>query len=126
MKTCTKCREHKRQEDFYGRKAECKSCQRKYASRKYVENEKKSPRHWKDTNLKRNYGISLEEFEKIADDQKHLCAICSLKKDLCLDHRHSDGLVRGLLCRKCNAGLGQFLDSSTILKKAIAYLESCD
>lgn len=53
------------------------------------------------------------------------CAICSAEfphSELLVDHDHGTGLVRGLLCRNCNIGLGNFLDSEHLLLKAIEYL----
>jgi Recombination endonuclease VII len=57
--------------------------------------------------------------------QNGLCAICKRKpaKKLCVDHCHATGIVRGLLCRKCNTGLGCYEDNPTFLRSATAYLE---
>ena len=69
------------------------------------------------------YGLSLEEVRKARSSEAE-CAICGRKKKLEVDHCHESGRVRGLLCRRCNGGLGQFGDSAEALRKAVAYLEN--
>lgn len=81
--------------------------------------------------LKRVYGMSLEEYKELFDSQNGVCAICGEKakggktstRELHIDHDHVTGRNRGLLCHKCNPGLGQFNDSIEMLEKAIAYLK---
>ena len=76
---------------------------------------------------KRNYGITLKEYEELIQEQNNVCAICgqvcSTGKKLAIDHDHTTGKVRGLLCKNCNVALGQFKDSVDVLQKAIKYLE---
>jgi hypothetical protein len=79
--------------------------------------------------LKKHYNLSLEDYNLILSAQKSSCAICeahetTLNSWLSVDHDHSNGTVRGLLCRKCNTGLGGFRDSVENLQKAIEYLEN--
>lgn len=83
--------------------------------------------------LQNTYGVDYEWYNKQLDRQDHLCAICSTEGwtmadhhvlKLVVDHCHSSGRVRGLLCHNCNRGLGLFKDSSTSLVKALKYLES--
>lgn len=77
--------------------------------------------------LTRYYGITLDEYEKLFDNQHGKCAICGLsenRRKLCVDHSHTTGDVRGLLCTKCNMMLGSARDSKQILSKAIEYLDS--
>lgn len=70
------------------------------------------------------YGISNEMFESLRASQNNACAICKLEvKELCVDHDHETGMVRALLCRKCNTGLGHFKDNVTTIENAIKYLE---
>jgi len=78
--------------------------------------------------IKREYGITYEERQKILESQNNSCAICSKKemtntKKLAIDHSHVTSKVRGLLCHQCNLGIGNFSDSIEILKSAIQYLE---
>jgi len=58
--------------------------------------------------------------------QDFVCAICKGPPEdtLCVDHCHDSGRVRGLLCRKCNTGLGSFRDEPDLMLKAIKYLEA--
>lgn len=73
----------------------------------------------------RNYGLTVEDYQKMIESQDSRCAICGLQSDnLFVDHCHSSGKVRGLLCRHCNFGLGFFRDDSEVLAKAIGYLRN--
>lgn len=78
--------------------------------------------------LKKNYGLSLEKFEALYKSQKGCCACCgkhesNFKRGLHVDHDHTSGQVRGLLCTRCNPGLGYFEDSIAKLEMAITYLK---
>ena len=81
-------------------------------------------RNWR---LKFKYGISLAVYDYIWDRQKGVCKICGLPnkdgKKLSVDHDHKTGKVRGLLCNRCNRGLGVFRDDPEILHKATEYLK---
>lgn len=69
---------------------------------------------------KKTYGMSLEE----VDEAKGMgCAICQSHDSLAIDHCHKSGKVRGVLCGKCNRGLGNFLDDPQLLRAAALYLE---
>lgn len=75
------------------------------------------------SHFKRKYGITMEKYKELYDAQKGNCAICESHKEiLCVDHNHKDGKVRGLLCQKCNKGIGLLNDDEKILSKAIEYL----
>lgn len=93
-----------------------------------------NPHILKDKYLKRNYGISYQQYQEMFDAQGGLCAICQrpetrvYKKTgdvmmLAVDHCHKTGTNRQLLCSFCNHGLGNFGDDVTLLCAAIAYLE---
>ncbi len=69
------------------------------------------------------YGITLAEYNQMVEDQKSECLICHKKfEKLVVDHDHSTGKVRGLLCLRCNLALGQFSDDVSLLRGAIEYL----
>ena len=81
------------------------------------------------------YGISREEFNKMVENQSGVCAICGKPeratakntgktKCLSVDHDHSTGNVRGLLCSCCNTAIGHLRDDPNLLRKAASYLES--
>ena len=71
-----------------------------------------------------NRGISPDDFARMLARQNGRCASCKIRpaETLCVDHCHRTGMVRGLLCRKCNTGLGCFNDSPALMLKAMAYL----
>lgn len=78
--------------------------------------------------LRKMYGISVEDYDELVAKQKGLCLICeqldTSGKRLAVDHHHDTGLVRGLLCARCNLGLGYFTDDPERLRRAAAYLEA--
>lgn len=78
---------------------------------------------------KERYGITLDQYNKILEDQNYKCKICKtedtgskLTSNLCVDHCHKTGKVRGILCNKCNSALGFFKDNKNIIKQALLYL----
>lgn len=131
----------------YLRCRECRnSSERKRLKIKYIKTPKKHekikvPSFIKHEDKPHAYTI-LHRFKMSADDyysmlekQNGLCAICKkpetqLKKKynkvkmLSVDHCHSTGKIRGLLCHQCNAGLGSFKDSVTYLASAIDYIKA--
>jgi hypothetical protein len=81
-------------------------------------------RDQKEASLKHNYGLSLEQYNKMRANQARFCAICFKPEDiLCVDHCHKTGTVRELLCRRCNTGLGAFRDSPELLRLGALYVE---
>ena len=69
------------------------------------------------------YGLSVAEVEHLKSLQNYQCAICQRSAPLVIDHCHITGLRRGLLCRNCNLGLGQFRDNLASLERAMEYLK---
>jgi hypothetical protein len=85
--------------------------------------------------LQTTFGLSLEQYEAMHESQKGLCAIChkpetaknnydAVTRKLAVDHNHSTGKIRGLLCSACNTGLGLLQDNPAVLQAAIEYLKS--
>ena len=74
--------------------------------------------------LKRLYGMSPADYDALLAKQDGVCATCGKpsKETLCVDHCHATGTIRGLLCRKCNIGLGCYDDDPATLVTALAYL----
>lgn len=91
--------------------------------------ENRDPLVHRNTMLRANYGMTLDDYYQRYVAQEGKCAICGEKKPssgrdgLAVDHCHSKGHIRGLLCTHCNHGLGKFKDSVEVLAKAIEYLK---
>lgn len=154
MKQCTKCKEWKDKSCFYKHKEckdgldpRCKTCisirekqrrqkpevrqQRILSDRKYRKT-KNGKYKLKNANLKYHYGITLEEYDQMFEQQNGVCAICSKPETaknkyglrrLSVDHDHKTGEVRGLLCTGCNLILGHMRDNKERVLKAAIYLE---
>ena len=79
--------------------------------------------------MKRIYGITIDEYDKMFEEQNGVCAICSTfeventRGRLCIDHDHRDGRVRGLLCIGCNTAIGSLKDDINLFLEAIKYLQ---
>lgn len=74
---------------------------------------------------RKTYGISLEEYRELMHKNDGWCALCLEKheqKEMVLDHDHGTNVLRGVICRKCNTGLGMFGDSPERLALALHYL----
>lgn len=93
----------------------------------------KNPISARNSSLKNTNGITLEYYNMLLSQQQGVCAICGNEetrvdvrtgktKNLSVDHCHTTGKIRGLLCDKCNNGLGRFRDNPDFLAKAISYL----
>lgn len=103
-----------------GRQTQCKECHGKRYDRE----------RWHKTNVFRNFGITKEEYEAMAEAQNHCCAICGTPETakrgrttlkLAVDHNHKTGKVRGLLCGTCNRKLG-VLENESFVAAATEYL----
>lgn len=101
---------------------------RKEQERAYVKTRlTQNPAHHRERDLKRKYGITLAHYLRLMDEQSHKCAVCgepSNGRRFDVDHCHSSGRVRGLLCRRCNLILGHAQDEPEVLMLAAGYLAS--
>jgi Recombination endonuclease VII len=109
----------------------CRQCVSDYSKATH------NPKKRRDENLRRNYGITSEEYEKMFAEQKGLCASCKLPetrpeprskvgaiRNLCVDHDHETGQVRSLLCAECNAALGMLKDDPKYIHMLLEYREN--
>ncbi|HPW67046.1 MAG TPA: endonuclease VII domain-containing protein [Salinivirgaceae bacterium] len=111
-KFCTKCGKFKELSKFnlkYGKpRSNCKECDKKHTSRFS------------------RYDLNKNDFQEMILNQNNKCAICGKNfknnRYTYIDHNHINGNVRGLLCPKCNALLGNCNDNIKILEFAIQYL----
>lgn len=105
----------------------CKPCHVAYVRR----HREKNPDYYRKVQLRYKFGITPEEYDALLARQDGACAICGQEetalgrhgevKLLSVDHNHETGEVRGLLCQRCNIGLGHFLTSENLIAAA-AYL----
>jgi hypothetical protein len=131
QKTCTQCGILKPLTDFYKRKnrpsghvSECKSCiiarnRARYEGSREEINDKRAAKV---------YGLTYEEVVEMRESSNGICQCCNRPglhhhKRLVIDHDHSTGKVRGLICSRCNSILGFAQDDLQTLKNLIAYLE---
>lgn len=148
MRTCPTCHETKPLSDFTILKngkpySYCRKCNAANTQRWQLANPDKAracARNWhaknphkdKEYRHRRRYGIEPQEYGDLWRAQSGLCAICGLPEtrvhrdgalfQLSVDHDHSTGEVRGLLCHGCNVGIGGLRDDISNLAKAIKYL----
>lgn len=135
MKKCTRCSKELPLTEFYkqsskksGYKSHCKPCILEQRKEYYSTPEgykAKIEKAWRDKGME----FTVEEYDKLLEEQDNGCAICGKVENsngtrLCVDHCHSTGKIRGLLCNHCNTALGKFRDDIELLNKAIDYLRS--
>ncbi|MGL5935035.1 MAG: endonuclease VII domain-containing protein [Cetobacterium sp.] len=129
MKTCRKCGVEKALAEFYkskkhpsGLQYACKACDRK----RLAAHDAIHPNRGQESHLRLTYGLTVQGYNRLLKEQGGTCAICyrpGLSKRLAVDHSHSTGTNRGLLCQPCNMALGLYEDSPTRLRRAAEYLE---
>ena len=133
VRVCTTCQVEKPINDFAkssrlptGRTTKCKGCSNEY-NRKW-----RTHLYNKDQNLKKSFGIALSDYQRMHDAQDGKCAICDKEETtmrsgrlmkLSVDHNHTTGEIRALLCNNCNRGIGLLNDDILVLRSAVNYLE---
>lgn len=114
--------------------ADTKEKQKEYMKKWWADNKERQQKYRKTADLKRSYGISLEQFNEMLVSQSALCAIChkpetqvhpksGLPYQLSVDHCHKTGNTRELLCNRCNRTLGMVNDNADLLKRMIEYVQ---
>lgn len=116
-------------DDFYqGQGRQCRSC--KYERYKHWYKTPRGKYVIRRHNLKRLFGITPEQYDRLLAKQSGVCAICGRHPDpseprrFHVDHCHSTGRVRGILCGQCNSGIGKLKDDPALLERAAAYLRT--
>lgn len=116
-------------------RAYCPECYSAWAKDRYARGIKRQPPEQKRGNhYQRTYGITLEEYDHMFQEQGKVCAICKQPEKkidgrshqvqrLHVDHDHKTGKVRGLLCNTCNVILGLVDDDPDYFKLLVTYLE---
>jgi len=152
MKKCSRCdtekptsEYHKDRRNSTGLYGWCKNCAKEKA-REYRANnidkvresqkqsKKNKPDFYRNKRLVYEFGITLAEYQEMLKSQNSVCAICFQPErrihprtgrlwELCVDHDHATGEIRGLLCCDCNTALGLFRDNPSNIRAAINYLE---
>lgn len=77
----------------------------------------------RDRSLARRYGITVDQYHSMLDEQDGHCAVCPSDVRLVVDHCHDSGEVRGILCDRCNVALGAARDDATTLRALAEYLD---
>jgi hypothetical protein len=120
-----------RREDPDYRRAELDDCARRYQEKTSTpEGAAEMAIHQRTGKLKRNYGMTIEQYDAMLAAQGGRCGCCDGTKSsflggnkLAVDHDHSTKCVRGLLCNTCNSGIGKLGDTLAGVKNAVRYLE---
>ena len=141
MKKCTVCKTWKSMDEYFnskrskdGKGYRCKSCDKKVRA-KSRSRSKATQDGYRRRQVAFAHGITVDDYDRMFDNQDGKCAICGTTnphgegsnstylKNLSIDHCHKTGRIRGLLCNKCNRGIGLLQDDSELLQRAIEYLK---
>lgn len=145
MKECKRCGRTKSLDSFYKRldkEARCKECVSEIRKAAYPEMRDKriaytkkyrdeNPEKIRDTKLRQAYGVGVEYFEAKLKEQGGVCAGCKenvkviwrgKEVRMALDHHHATGAPRGVLCIRCNRGLGLLQENPEVMINLIEYI----
>jgi hypothetical protein len=149
MKPCSVCNELKPLSEYSidnrntsGLRSICKPCAIKAEIIRYNkkrdrinalarEKNRLNPERTKNHSLKQKFGITLSEYNKMSEQQNHVCAVCGnpetvkrgqKTKTLAVDHCHETNKIRGLLCQKCNQALGLLKENVTTITNLLNYI----
>lgn len=132
MRVCIKCKQKKPLDEFsvdntrrgkIKRQSTCKLCKNAYGRHRYKTVPEYKERTWK----RQNINITFEEYTKLLKEANNSCQICKVHEDqleikLSVDHDHTTGAIRGLLCSKCNSAISFLQDDPVIIEAALAYI----
>tara|TARA_R110000868_G_scaffold385140_1_gene652886 strand:- start:207 stop:632 length:426 start_codon:yes stop_codon:yes gene_type:complete len=132
IKCCTRCGEdspitnfHKKRTSSTGLDPWCKQCKSVYRKQYFIDNQEKETirgrlKAWKNAGI----SISIDSYRSQSTQRNNKCDICAKQVvSLHVDHSHTTGKLRGLLCGSCNRALGLFQDNPDIINKAKIYLD---
>jgi hypothetical protein len=128
MKICPRCKES----EIVYKSGYCKPCNDARSKEWYSKNKNVKKKAARKHYYKKKYSIDIDIIPLLLEEQGNMCKICKtsihLKGTLdasqaVIDHCHTTGVVRGLLCNLCNMGLGSFKDNPDLLEEAKKYLK---
>lgn len=136
---CNRCKLVKPKTEFYKCKTylqtQCKSCIIENSKARHKKLQASNDQEYKRNNaaksrrssLKKNYGLTEEDYIKMLEQQDYKCAVCEIEQIKCIqkfniDHCHKTGQIRGLLCYACNRAEGFIKSNPTIAIKLAEYL----
>lgn len=137
VKFCAKCSELKSADEFGpdkrrndGRHSWCRPCTAEWARNDRAKPSSRHREHIRNSHLKRNYGLTPEQRDEMFDSVDGKCELCGHEMmrrgksqyGSVIDHDHVSGKMRGMICSRCNTGLGKLGDSIAGLIKAVDYL----
>lgn len=134
-KICSSCGVEKPHSEFYkqkdkkdGLRSNCKTCISEKSKQRWSSDSnfrKRGNMRSRKHALMKNYGLTMDDFFNLVEEQGGKCAICQI--DLphtkpVVDHCHVTGKVRGILCHKCNSGIGMLNDDARTIERALKYI----
>jgi len=108
----------------------CKKCVNDFRRENYSKKDNSKQR--RKQKLRKKYGITIEQYDCMFAKQNGLCAVCKQPETakqkgkiraLAVDHCHSTGMVRGLLCKTCNTALGNMKENPDLIRALADYVE---